>query len=124
MTEKDAIYFENRETFREWLAQNHAVSPGIWVGFYKKHTGKQGLSQQDAVEEALCFGWIDSQVNRVDDERYIQRFTPRNIKSVWSKINRDRAERLIAEGRMTEAGLVKIEAAKENGNWDAAYTSR
>ena len=124
MTAKDATYFENRATLREWIAQNHTTSTGIWLGFYKKHTGKQGLSQEAAVEEALCFGWIDSQVNRIDDERYIQRFTPRNIKSVWSKINRERAERLIAEGKMTGAGLAKIEAAKENGRWDDAYASR
>lgn len=88
--------------------------------FYKKTTGKPTIPYEDAVEEALCFGWIDSIIKKVDEKKYIRKFTPRNDKSVWSALNKRRIEKVIREGRMTEAGLTKIRMAKENGRWDKA----
>jgi uncharacterized protein YdeI (YjbR/CyaY-like superfamily) len=91
--------------------------------FYKKSLGRIGLTLEEAVEEAISFGWIDVKLKKVNDERYILRFTPRKANSVWSKINKERAEKIIASGRMTNAGLVKIEEAKKSGNWNNAYSS-
>lgn len=106
-----------RETWRAWLERNHTLKRAVWLRFYKKHTRRPGVSYSDAVEEALCFGWIDSLVKRVDDERYVRKFTPRKRGSVWSEANKRRVERLIREGRMTEAGLAKIETAQASGEW-------
>jgi uncharacterized protein YdeI (YjbR/CyaY-like superfamily) len=113
-------YFKNIEEWRNWLSQNHSSNDGIWMIFYKKETGKPTIPYEDAVEEALCFGWIDSTVKSVDEEKYLRKFTPRNDKSVWSALNKKRIEKVIREGRMTEAGLTKIRTAKENGHWDKA----
>lgn len=93
--------------WRDWLAAHHDREAAIWLVFFKKHTGKPCVSYQDAVDEALCFGWIDSIVRRLDDERYAQKFTPRKPKSNWSEINRRIFARLVREGRMTAAGLAK-----------------
>lgn len=108
-----------REEWRMWLSKNHDRSPGVWFVYYKKHTGKSRVSNDEAVEEALCFGWIDSLQRRVDDNRTKLAFTPRKAKSIWSKPNKERVERLIAAGQMTDAGLAKIERAKANGSWNA-----
>jgi uncharacterized protein YdeI (YjbR/CyaY-like superfamily) len=89
----------------------------IWLVFYKKHTGKPTISYEDAVQESLCFGWIDSTVRRLDDEKYIQLFTPRKTRSNWSDLNKRRVKMLIKQGLMTEPGLRKIEEAKKNGSW-------
>lgn len=121
---KEKIYVKTREEWREWLEDNHHCQEGIWLVYYKKHTGKPRIPYEDAVEEALCFGWIDSIVKRVDEETYVQKFTPRRKRSVWSKLNKVRAIRLIKSGRMTPLGLEKIEEAKKNGIWQNAYTSK
>jgi len=113
----DRFYAKDRRAWREWLEKNHAVSPGVWLIYYKKESGKPRVSYEEAVEEALCFGWIDSRSNRIDEERYMQLFTPRNRKSPWAPSNKKRVEKLIKEGLMTPAGLEKIEAAKKNGLW-------
>ena len=110
---------KNRSDWRKWLEKNHATSPGIWLIYYKKSTGKAKLVYNDAVEEALCFGWIDSTLRPLDDERFMQRFTPRKSKSGWSGLNKKRIEKMIAEGLMTKAGLEKIEAAKKDGSWES-----
>lgn len=115
----EQVSVTDRAAWRAWLEENHASSPGIWLVLYKKSSGKPRLSYDDAVEEALCFGWIDSIVNKLDDERRVQLFTPRKRKSVWSKSNKVRVERLLAAGLMTPAGLSKIEAAKADGSWSA-----
>ena len=115
--EYQQIYFQNRERWREWLEKNHNHSGGIFLIYYKKHTDKQSIPYNDAVEEALCFGWIDSIVKRIDDERYMQKFTPRNPKSLWSETNKKRVKNMIEQGKMTEAGSIKIKKAKENGKW-------
>lgn len=118
------IYLSNRNDWRDWLAENHAVSQGVWLVYYKKHTGIERIAYDDAVEEALCFGWIDSTVRRLDDQRFCQKFVPRRDRSNWSALNRARGEKLIASGEMTAAGLAKIEAARASGAWDKALEDR
>lgn len=110
---------KTRKQWRQWLGKNHAKSPGIWLIYNKKSTGKAKLIYNDAVEEALCFGWIDSTLRPLDDERFMQRFTPRKPKSGWSGLNKKRIEKMIAERLMTKAGLEKIEAAKKDGSWES-----
>ena len=99
---------------------NHAVETEAWLVHYKKKYGDQGLTLDEAVEEALCFGWIDSTLNTLDEKRYVLRYSPRKADSVWSMSNIHRVEKLIAEGKMTEAGQLKIDEAKESGQWEAA----
>jgi len=98
-------YFRSPAEFRAWLEANHGRATEIWVGFYKKHTGKQGMSWSEAVDQALCFGWIDSVLHRVDEERHVQRFTPRRPNSVWSKVNVTKIKALSAAGLMHPAGM-------------------
>ncbi len=107
----------DRAAWRSWLAEHHESSPGVWLVYFKKASAGQSVTYDEAVEEALCFGWIDSKVKRLDDERYMQVFTPRKTGSVWSKLNKERIERVVAAGLMTEAGTAKIEAAKQDGSW-------
>ena len=118
-----ALTFKDRSEWRKWLEQNHNKASEALVIHYRKDSGKKGLDHFEAVEEALCFGWIDSILRRVDDERFVLKYTPRKANSVWSKVNKDKAEQLIKAGKMTTAGMAKIEEAKKNGNWDNAYTS-
>lgn len=113
----ERIYATDGAEFRAWLAANHATADAVWLVLYKKDTGKASVSLRDAVDEALCFGWIDSKVKSVDDERYEQYFARRKPQSVWSKANKDRVEQLMANGRMEPAGLRAVEVAKENGSW-------
>ena len=110
---------KSRKAWRAWLEKHHATSPGIWLVYAKKHTKIPSLSYNDAVEEALCFGWIDSLIHPIDDSLYKQIFTPRKPKSAWSAVNRTRAERLIEAGAMTAAGLALVAAAKKTGLWKA-----
>jgi uncharacterized protein YdeI (YjbR/CyaY-like superfamily) len=112
------LYVKTREEWRAWLEKNHTLSEGVWLIYYKKHTGKPRVPYNDAVEEALCFGWIDSLVKKLDEERYCQKFTPRNENSEWSDLNKQRVQNMIDQGLMTEAGLLKIRAAKKKGKWD------
>lgn len=107
----------DRAEWRAWLADNHAASPGVWVGVGKKGGTATTLTYEAAVEEALCFGWIDSIVKRLDEHRYRQLYTPRHPGSGWAPSNKRRVEKLIAEDRMTPAGLAVIEAAKADGSW-------
>jgi uncharacterized protein YdeI (YjbR/CyaY-like superfamily) len=108
---------KGRQEWRRWLEENHATSQGVWLVFYKKGSGKPSVTYQEAVEEALAFGWIDSLVNAMDDLRYKQVFTPRKPRSSWSRLNKQRVEKLILSGAMTKAGLAKVEAAKQDGSW-------
>jgi uncharacterized protein YdeI (YjbR/CyaY-like superfamily) len=114
----ERLYAKDRRAWREWLEKNHAIAPGVWLIYYKKDSGKPRVSYDDAVEEALCFGWIDSKPNSIDDERFMQLFTPRKPKSPWAASNKKRADKLIKQGLMTPAGLEKIEAAKKCGSWN------
>ena len=117
--EREEVHAADRGAWRRWLEAHHASSPGVWLVFDRKSSRPDRLAYADAVEEALCFGWIDSTVRAVDDARYKQLFTPRKAKSVWSKTNKERVERLIAAGRMAPPGLAAIEAARANGSWEA-----
>jgi uncharacterized protein YdeI (YjbR/CyaY-like superfamily) len=120
----ETLAFATRDELAAWLAEHHATTEsGIWLRFARKGTGIPTVTYAEAVEVALCFGWIDGQAKRLDDEHYVQRFTPRRARSMWSKINRERAERLIASGAMQPAGLAEVERAKADGRWDAAYDS-
>jgi uncharacterized protein YdeI (YjbR/CyaY-like superfamily) len=116
-------FFATAAAFRKWLARNHASLDPLWLGFYKKGSGKAGLTYMAAVEEALCYGWIDGHAQKHDEHSYRQKFTQRRAKSRWSKINRAKALRLIEERRMRPPGLREVERAKEDGRWDAAYDS-
>jgi len=124
METSEALFFENGQQWRTWLQQNHAEKNAIWLTHYKKNSGKTGISYDEALEEALCYGWIDGKLKKLDDEKYIIRYSPRKAKSVWSKLNKDKVEQLIESGKMTEAGLAKIEEAKSNGYWNSAYTNK
>jgi uncharacterized protein YdeI (YjbR/CyaY-like superfamily) len=111
----DSIYLPTREQWREWLQEYHQSESVIWLEYYKNHTGKPSIPYNDAVEEALCFGWIDSTVRRIDAERYMQKFTPRKMKSTWSVSNVIRVEKLIKQGKMTAKGLELYQfAIKQN----------
>jgi uncharacterized protein YdeI (YjbR/CyaY-like superfamily) len=107
----------SRAAWRAWLQRHHASSKGVWVVMAKKHTGLASVSYNDAVEEALCFGWIDTTLNPIDATHYKQLFTPRRPRSTWAASNKARVERLIAQGLMTPAGLAVIEVARQNGSW-------
>lgn len=115
------LAFETPEACREWLERHHADAPGFWLRIYKKGSGKPTVTYAEALDEALCYGWIDSTKNAYDAESFLQRFTPRKARSVWSQVNRDHVARLISEGRMQAAGLQVIEEAKRNGQWEKAY---
>jgi uncharacterized protein YdeI (YjbR/CyaY-like superfamily) len=104
-----------------WLEQNHASCDGVWLKIAKKGAKEPSVTYREALELALCFGWIDSQKRGFDDQHFLQRFTPRRPRGRWSKINREKAEALIGAGKMRPAGLAKVEAAKEDGRWEAAY---
>ncbi|MBS1598382.1 MAG: YdeI/OmpD-associated family protein [Bacteroidetes bacterium] len=115
----EMYYAKDRKAWHEWLKKNHASKKSVWLIYYKPASGKTRVSYNDAVDEAICFGWIDSKPNKLDEFRSIQFFAPRKPKSNWSKINKERAERLIKEKRMQPAGLAVIKQAKINGSWDA-----
>ena len=111
------IWATDRATWRAWLAEHHDREVGVWLFYWKKASGKASMDWSDAVDEALCFGWIDSTRKTVDEHSFKQYFAPRKPKSNWSKINKEKVERLIAEGRMAPAGLAAIALAKANGSW-------
>jgi uncharacterized protein YdeI (YjbR/CyaY-like superfamily) len=118
-TPPDTIHPLNRKAWRQWLAKHHDNHQSVWLVFFKSKTGQRGLSWSEAVEEALCFGWIDSKAKPLDEDRYMQFFSRRKPKSVWSRINKEKVEQLIADGLMTEAGMKSITLAKENGSWSS-----
>jgi uncharacterized protein YdeI (YjbR/CyaY-like superfamily) len=114
----EQIYLPDTISWRRWLESNHDKLNGVWLIYYKKHSGEPRVPYNEAVEEALCFGWIDSTVKRIDEDRYMQKFTPRKPRSNWSESNKSRVSHLIKEGKMTPAGMKTIEVAKANGKWD------
>ena len=115
--------FASQADFEAWLEENHADSDGIWVKMAKRGSGIASVSLPEALDTALCFGWIDGQRKGLDDDWFLQRYTPRRRRSKWSKINREKAEALIAARRMRPAGLAQVEAAKADGRWEDAYPS-
>ena len=112
--------FATPEEWEGWLEENHAHAKGVWIKMAKKASGIETIRHPDAVDVALCFGWIDGRRERLDDTHFLQRFTPRRPRSNWSRINRDKVERMTAEGRMRPAGLAEVEKARADGRWDAA----
>ena len=118
------LELEDQAAWERWLAANHDSSKGVRLKFAKKGSGGVTVTHAQALETALCYGWIDGQAGRFDDRYWLVRFTPRGPRSRWSQINRENAERLIAEGRMKPAGLAKVKAAQEDGRWEAAYPAQ
>jgi uncharacterized protein YdeI (YjbR/CyaY-like superfamily) len=116
---RELLKVGSRQEWRDWLAANHQIASGIWLVVYKKNSGKPRLSYNDAVEEALCFGWIDSQANTLDGERFKLHFSTRRAASVWAQSNKERVARLIEQGLMTESGQAMVEQAKADGSWNA-----
>ena len=111
------LHVETREEWRVWLERHHEESDGVWLVSWKKATGRPFVPYTESVDEALCFGWIDSRPNKIDEERAMRLFTPRNPKSIWSRINRGKVARLTEQGLMAAAGIRSVEAAKANGSW-------
>jgi uncharacterized protein YdeI (YjbR/CyaY-like superfamily) len=120
---KPVLAFASQAEWEAWLDAEHGGSDGVWVKFAKKGSGMETVVYAEAVDVALCYGWIDSQVARLDERFYLQKFTPRRSRSKWSRINRDKIEELTKQGRMKPAGLEQVELAKADGRWEAAYAS-
>lgn len=116
--------FESKKKWASWLAEQHDKSTGIWLKIAKKGSGIPTVTYDEALEVALCYGWIDGQKGSFDDQYWLQKFTPRGLKSIWSKINREKAEKLIKNGEMKSSGLRAVELAKQDGRWDQAYESQ
>jgi len=119
MEEKQHLYFKNALEWREWLHENHSTSKGVYLIFYRVNSQNESMRWEEAVQVAICYGWIDSTVRKLDDERRIQMFTQRKDKSVWSKLNKTYIENLLKENLIHESGLRKIEIAKQNGSWSS-----
>ncbi|MFC1942253.1 YdeI family protein [Chloroflexota bacterium] len=119
-----ALDFQSSQEWRKWLQLHHNIDNEVWLLIYKRRSSKTGISYNGALEEALCFGWIDGKMQSIDEDKFFLRFSPRKAKSVWSKINKEKAELLTVQRRMTDAGLAKIEEAKKNGLWETAYTNK
>ena len=117
------LLFPSPAAWRAWLEQHHTDTQELWVGLYKRDSGRPGITWPEAVDGALCFGWIDGLRKGFDDNSYLQRYTPRKTKGIWSQINVDNVARLIDEGRMTEHGLKEVDQAKSDGRWARAYKS-
>jgi uncharacterized protein YdeI (YjbR/CyaY-like superfamily) len=118
----EQLHFSNRNAWRAWLESNYATKKEVWLVYYKKHAGKPSIPYEDSVEEALCFGWIDGVIKRIDDERCARKFIRRRSRSRWSESNKTRAEKMISEGRMTEAGMARVDDAKKSGEWFKSNT--
>jgi uncharacterized protein YdeI (YjbR/CyaY-like superfamily) len=118
------IAFATALMWEEWLQENHSSSEGLRIAIAKKGSGVASVHYPEVLDTALCFGWIDGRRERLDEVRFLQRFTPRRSRSRWSRINRKRAETLISEGRMRPAGMAEVERARADGRWDAAYESQ
>ncbi len=119
--EYQVIAFKNSAEWRQWLTEHHAVTDGLWLRLYKKASGTPSVTYAEALDQALCFGWIDGQKNKYDELSFIQKFTPRRQRSMWSKRNIEHIQRLTDAGLMMPAGLAEVERAKQDGRWGAAY---
>ncbi|MFN2235843.1 MAG: YdeI/OmpD-associated family protein [Anaerolineales bacterium] len=113
------LELKDRAAWREWLAANHDRENEVWLVYYKKETGIPSIQYTDSLDEALCYGWVDSLIKKIDEQRYARKFTPRKDGSKWSLVNKERVEQLIQQGRMTEHGMKKVEAARLSGSWDS-----
>jgi uncharacterized protein YdeI (YjbR/CyaY-like superfamily) len=117
MRKAEELYFGDRKDWRTWLTENHETKKEVWLVYYKKDSGKPSIPYDCSVEEALCFGWVDSIIRRIDDEKFARKFTPRKAVSKWSEANKKRVEEMIRAGKMMPAGLAKVEEAKKSGRW-------
>jgi len=117
------IAFQSQNKWRSWLSKKHSLADGIWLRLYKKDSGIKSINHDEALDEALCYGWIDGQAKSLDEESYLQKFTPRRKRSLWSKRNREKVEQLIKDGKMHSSGLKEIDTAKSDGRWEMAYDS-
>ncbi|RJR14866.1 bacteriocin-protection protein, YdeI/OmpD-associated family [Candidatus Microgenomates bacterium] len=117
------LTFQTQDEWREWLLKNHATQKGVWLKLFKKNSQVKGISYDQALDEALCFGWIDGLTRSFDENAFVQRFTPRRLKSIWSQRNREHIARLTKLGRMQLAGMAQVATAKADGRWAAAYAS-
>jgi uncharacterized protein YdeI (YjbR/CyaY-like superfamily) len=123
-TDLPVLSFESKKKWAAWLTKQHDRSAGVWLKLAKKDSELSSVTYEEALDVALCYGWVDGQKKGFNDKYWLQKFTPRGPKSIWSKINTEKAERLIASGDMKPAGLRVIEAAKQDGRWEAAYASQ
>ena len=123
MEPHNVTHFATRAAFRGWLEKNHASSDELWVGYWKKATGRPSVTWAETVDEALCFGWIDGIMKRIDDRQHVIRFTPRRRDSIWSEVNKARVERMVEAGLMTEAGQALVDHARATGEWEKASGS-
>ncbi len=123
MEPDNTLYFPGQEEWRDWLKDNHDKVNEAWLIHYNKTSWKNSISHDEAIDEALCFGWIDGKIRSIDEEKYMFRYSPRKPNSIWSKINREKVEQLTRAGRMTAAGLARMEEAKKNGFWEKAYSN-
>jgi uncharacterized protein YdeI (YjbR/CyaY-like superfamily) len=114
----ETVFFSSADQWEAWLEENHSEADGVWIKMAKKASGIESVDHPQALESALCFGWIDGRRERLDETYFLQRFTPRRPRSNWSRINRDKVERLTAESRMRPAGLAEVEKAKADGRWE------
>ena len=117
MTDEEQVHAETRDAWRAWLEAHHGRSAGVWLVAWKKHTGRPGIPYDEAVEEAMCFGWVDSRPRRIDDDRTALWFSPRRRGSAWSRSNKERVARMEAAGRMTDAGRAAVDVARADGTW-------
>lgn len=117
------IAFQTKKKWRSWLLKNYNFSDGLWLRLFKKDSGVKSINRDQALDEALCFGWIDGQAKSYDDESYLQKFTPRRKQSIWSKRNTEKVKQLIQDGKMHSSGLAAVESAKADGRWAKAYDS-
>ena len=117
------LLFASQHEWEVWLHEHHAASRGVWLRHAKKASGLQSVSYAEALDVALCYGWIDGQKKSYDESSWLQKWTPRGAKSIWSKVNREKVQQLTDSGRMQPAGMAAVEAAKQDGHWDAAYDS-
>jgi uncharacterized protein YdeI (YjbR/CyaY-like superfamily) len=120
---QEKLHVVTRSAWRAWLEKNHGKAKDIWLIFHKKHTHKPAIAYEDAVEEALCFGWIDSIIKKIDDDQFARRFTPRKTRSKWSETNKGRAQKMIEKGLMRMTGIAKIREAKKSGEWYESHKS-
>ena len=123
MSDLKVVQLKTQKDWEKWLEKNHGQPDGVWLKFAKKASGETTLNYAEALDVALCYGWIDSQTKKFDEKFYLQKFSPRRARSVWSKNNRDKIEKLIVAGKMRPSGLAQVSAAKADGRWDKAYSS-
>lgn len=124
MVELEILHLKSQTDWEKWLKRNHGQQDGVWLKFAKKDSGETTVNYAEALEVSLCYGWIDSQTKKFDEKFYLQKFSPRRARSVWSNINRQKIEKLIDEGKMKPAGLAQVQAAKADGRWNTAYLSQ